>query len=40
MLKDDPLANVLHIDLTKRRFWVERREDLFEKYLGGVGGNF
>ena len=37
MLKEDPLANVLHIDLTKRRFWVERREDLFEKYLGGVG---
>jgi len=37
MLKDDPLMNVLHINLSKRDFWIEKREDLFEKYIGGVG---
>jgi len=37
MLPDDPLANVLYIDLTKKRFWTVRRDDLFEKYLGGAG---
>jgi len=37
MHKDDPLANVLYIDLSKRKFWVDRREDLFEQYLGGSG---
>jgi len=34
---DEFLKNVLYIDLTKRRFWIEDRKDLFEKYLGGVG---
>jgi aldehyde:ferredoxin oxidoreductase len=37
MLPDDPLANVLYIDLTKKRFWSVRRDDLFRKYLGGAG---
>ncbi|HHX64378.1 MAG TPA: aldehyde ferredoxin oxidoreductase family protein [Chloroflexi bacterium] len=37
MLVNDPLANVLYIDLTRKRFYVQRREDLFERYLGGVG---
>ena len=37
MLNDDPLMSVLHIDLTKKHFWVEKRQDLFEKYLGGAG---
>ena len=37
MHKDDPLANVLYIDLSEREFWVDRREDLFEQYLGGSG---
>ncbi|MHC4179580.1 MAG: aldehyde ferredoxin oxidoreductase N-terminal domain-containing protein, partial [Planctomycetota bacterium] len=37
MPKDDRLANVLYIDLSKRAFRVERREDLFEQYLGGTG---
>ncbi|MDI6638846.1 MAG: aldehyde ferredoxin oxidoreductase N-terminal domain-containing protein, partial [Bacillota bacterium] len=37
MLKGDPLANVLYIDLSKKRHWVERREDLFEKNIGGAG---
>lgn len=29
MLPDDPLANVLYVDLTKKRFWSVRRDDLF-----------
>lgn len=37
MLPQDTLANVLYVDLSKRKHWVERREDLFEKYLGGAG---
>jgi aldehyde:ferredoxin oxidoreductase len=37
MLPDDSLANVLHIDLSKKRHWVERREELFNECLGGSG---
>ena len=37
MLKDDPLANVLYIDLTNKQHRIEKREDLFSKYIGGVG---
>ncbi len=37
MFKEDILANVLYIDLSQKKYWVERREDLFEKYLGGAG---
>jgi aldehyde:ferredoxin oxidoreductase len=37
MLKNDPLRNVLHIDLSDKRFWVDEREDLFDKYIGGAG---
>lgn len=37
MFKNDVLANVLYIDLSQKKYWVERREDLFEKYLGGAG---
>jgi aldehyde:ferredoxin oxidoreductase len=37
MLKGDVLVNVLYIDLSQKKYWVERREDLFEKYLGGAG---
>ena len=37
MLKDDSLANVLYIDLTNKQHRIERREDLFLKYIGGVG---
>jgi aldehyde:ferredoxin oxidoreductase len=37
MLSKDPLRNVLYVDLTSKRFWVEDRGDLFEKYLGGAG---
>jgi len=37
MLNKSSLRNVLYIDLTRKRFWIEDRVDLFEKYLGGVG---
>ncbi|MEW6003309.1 MAG: aldehyde ferredoxin oxidoreductase family protein [Nitrospirota bacterium] len=37
MLKDDPLSKVLYIDLSKKNFRIERREDLFDKYIGGTG---
>jgi len=37
MLRDDTLANVLYIDLSKKHFWIEERQDLFEKHLGGAG---
>ncbi|GAG29438.1 unnamed protein product, partial [marine sediment metagenome] len=37
MFKDDVLVNVLYVDLSQKKYWVERREDLFEKYLGGAG---
>ncbi len=33
----DPLSRVLYIDLTRKKYWVEDRADLFEKYLGGTG---
>jgi len=37
MLSDERLSNVLHIDLTRKRWRIEQRPDLFEKYLGGAG---
>jgi len=37
MLNNDPLENILYIDLSKRTFKVEKRRDLFEKYMGGAG---
>jgi aldehyde:ferredoxin oxidoreductase len=37
MLRDDTLANVLYIDLSQKRFWIEGRQDLFGKYIGGTG---
>lgn len=30
MFKDDLLANVLYIDLSQKKYWVERREDLLK----------
>lgn len=36
-LADEKLARVLHVDLTNKRYRVERREDLFSRYLGGTG---
>lgn len=37
MLRDDTLANVLHVDLSKKLFRIEKRQDLFEKHIGGAG---
>lgn len=37
MFRDDVLTKVLYIDLSQKKYWVERREDLFKKYLGGAG---
>lgn len=37
MNRDDPIRNVLYIDLSRRYFWVEDRSDLFEEFLGGSG---
>lgn len=33
----DPLRNVLYIDLSSKKYWVEDRRDIFEEYLGGTG---
>lgn len=37
MLKHDPLANILYIDLSKKSYWVESRPELFREHLGGTG---
>jgi len=37
MLENDTLANILYIDLSTRRFWAERRRELFEGSIGGTG---
>ena len=33
----DTLSRVLYIDLTRKSYWIENREDLFEEWLGGIG---
>ena len=37
MLSNDPLHNVLYVDLTRKRFRIEQRQNLFDRYLGGAG---
>ena len=37
MLANDPLAQVLYIDLSRRSFAIKQRPDLFEAGLGGSG---
>ncbi|UCF31136.1 MAG: aldehyde ferredoxin oxidoreductase family protein [bacterium] len=37
MLDSDPLCNVLYVDLTRKRFRVEHRQDLFDSQMGGAG---
>ncbi len=34
---NDPLSNVLHIDLSRKRFWTEDRSELFNEMIGGSG---
>lgn len=37
MLANDPLGRVLYIDLTKKRWEIKDRAELFKLYLGGTG---
>jgi aldehyde:ferredoxin oxidoreductase len=37
MFENDPLRNVLYVDLSDKNFRVEERRDLFERYIGGAG---
>lgn len=37
MIQNDTLSRVLYIDLSKKKYIVKDRKDLFEKYLGGTG---
>jgi aldehyde:ferredoxin oxidoreductase len=37
MFKDNPLNKVLYIDLSKKHFCTEYRDDLFGKHIGGAG---
>jgi len=37
MVQDKLLSQVLYIDLSRRRFWVESRPELFQGNLGGAG---
>jgi aldehyde:ferredoxin oxidoreductase len=37
VLPNDPLCRVLYIDLSRRRFQIRERSDLFEEGLGGTG---
>jgi aldehyde:ferredoxin oxidoreductase len=37
MLRDDPLANVLYVNLSDRTYEIRRRPELFERGLGGTG---
>lgn len=34
---DKTLSRILYIDLSKRRFWIEQRDELFRNWLGGTG---
>ncbi len=33
----ETLSRVLYIDLARKSYWIENREDLFAKWLGGIG---
>jgi len=37
MLQDDPLANVLYVNLSDKTFSIKKRPELFERWLGGAG---
>jgi len=37
MMNNDTLSRVLYIDLSKKKYFIKDRKDLFEKYLGGTG---
>ena len=37
MIEGDPIQRILYVDLSRRRYWVEERPELFQKYIGGSG---
>jgi len=37
MIENDTLSRVLYIDLSKKKYFIKDRKELFEKYLGGTG---
>lgn len=37
MIKEDTLRKVLYIDLSKKKFWIEDRLELFSQFIGGTG---
>ncbi len=37
MIKQDPIKRVLYIDLSKKSYSIEERDDLFANYIGGTG---
>ncbi|MCG8412351.1 MAG: hypothetical protein MI739_13820 [Bacteroidales bacterium] len=37
MINNDTLSQVLYIDLSKKKYTIKNRKDLFDKYLGGTG---
>ncbi|MBF0410585.1 MAG: aldehyde ferredoxin oxidoreductase family protein [Candidatus Riflebacteria bacterium] len=37
MLTDDTIGNILYIDLSKKDYRIEKRADLFDRYIGGAG---
>jgi len=37
MINNQNYSEVLYIDLTKKKFWIKNRQELFAKYIGGTG---
>ena len=37
MARDELFSRVLYVDLSRRRFWVDSRPELFQRNLGGAG---
>ena len=37
MIEGDPIQRILYVDLSRRRYWIEERPELFQKYIGGSG---
>jgi aldehyde:ferredoxin oxidoreductase len=37
MINSDSLSNILYIDLSKKRSWVKKRDDLIQDFIGGAG---
>ncbi len=37
MINKENFSEVLYIDLSRKKFWIKNRQDLFDKYIGGTG---